>query len=318
MSSLVELVRAAIDFESRIAFLTPSSEVSRLGPQTLERARSLYAAHFAALAPFAKGPLPEPRVEPHISVLSILRRLGFEIAAPPSSPASAGPVVPVAPIAPIAPIAPTAPPGPGSARPQLPPVAETVQRWREATTTAWSGAVSALRADPTAPERLRALSRALGVTPKQDDPYYLFEDALAEPLRIARWEHPLRGPSEHVEAFSERPHQTAARALTSHLRWLVAYEDDPSRPSPWWPILELWALGLWPVPAQDGTLLLLAAPLHEGRVPLFPERPELPWSKLGFRTGREEGWGPFDRFAETMREAGLGPVPGEFSVLHAW
>ncbi len=76
-------------------------------------------------------------------------------------------------------------------------------------------------------------------------------------------------------------------------------------------------MGLWPVPAQDGTLLVLVAPVRAGRVPMFPERPEVPWAKLGVRSDRDGGWSEFDRFAETMREAGLGPVPGELSVIRS-
>jgi hypothetical protein len=65
MSPLVDRVRDALAFGAGIRFLTPSPEVAALGPEVLARATDLYAAHLAALAPFATGPLPVARVEAH-------------------------------------------------------------------------------------------------------------------------------------------------------------------------------------------------------------------------------------------------------------
>ncbi len=86
----------------------------------------------------------------------------------------------------------------------------------------------------------------------QDDPYHHLADVVREPLRVARWEHPGRGPSEHVPAFIEQPHQVASRMLESHLYWVTAFGDPQA--SPWWPAVELWALGLWVLVAPDGVL----------------------------------------------------------------
>lgn len=324
MSTLVEQVRGALDFAARIPFLAPSAVVAALGPEVVSAAAALCAAQRAALAPYAAGPLPEVRVEPYARPLAVLRRLGLPVADPVGvAPLSRTPFTFLAPTlpglrpSPVA-VGPTAPPTPPGAPPALPAVTPAMRRLTDAAASASTRAVDDLRADPQARQRLRALGDHLGVRATADDPHHALAEILAEPLRVARWEHPHRALSERVPCLIEQPHQTGARALEAHLRWLVTYGDDPRRPSPWWPALQLWSLGLWPIPAQDGALLALAAPVVEGRVVVDAATPTAPWPTLGARVspGAGDGWEPLDEHCRALLSLGLGPVPGAFSVLH--
>lgn len=307
MGSLSDLSRAAIDFAARTRFLAPAPEVAALGPDVVDRARSHYAAHLAALAPHATGALPEARVEALPDAPALWRRVGLR---PPDDPPPA-PVASSTPVAPSVPIAPPSMMGDAGPRVVLP---EAMRVWRAAHDRAWSSAPEALRRDPDATSRLRELGRALGTSSEYPDPYHHWQEVVREPLRVARWEHPGRGPSEHVPAFIERPHQVAARALESHLLWLAAFGD--ARPSPWWPALELWALGLWMMVAPDGALLLFAPTVRAGRMTFDARQPDAPWPKLGFRVSPGGGRSDFDEYVSAVSFAGLGAVPGEFSVMH--
>ena len=309
MSSLPDLARAAIAFERGIHFLAPTPAVAALGPDVTGFARSRYAAHLAALAPYAAAPLPEARVEVVSGIPAVWRRIGLKV------PGDPLPTVTTT-ADPTTPAVPTAPPSTMGADAPSIVMPDAMRAWQEARDKAWSSAPGAMRRDPRTNDRLRELGKAMGVTSSQEDPYHHLADVVREPLRVARWEHPGRGASERVPAFIERPHEVASRVLESHLFWITAFGD--SQPSPWWPAIELWSLGLWALVAPDGVLLLFAPTVREGRVVFDEANPTAPWPKIGFRTSGmgHDGWESFDAYANLITHAGFGAVPGEFSVLH--
>ncbi len=306
MSSLPDLARAAIAFEQNIRFLAPTPTVAALGPDVIEFARSRYGAHLAALAPHAAAPLPEARVEVVSGIPAVWRRIGLAVPGDPL-PAMATTADPTTPTAP-----------PSMMRTDGPSIVmpDAMHAWQKARDKAWSSAPEAMRRDPKTHDRLCELGTAMGVKSSQTDPYHHLAEVVREPLRVARWEHPGRGASEHVPAVIERPHEVASRMLEAHLHWVTAFGD--SLASPWWPAIELWSLGLWSLVAPDGVLVLFAPTVHEGRVVFDEANPTAPWPKIGFRTSgmRHDRWESFDAYANLVTHAGFGPVPGEFSMLH--
>ncbi|MFO0603414.1 MAG: hypothetical protein U0324_09585 [Polyangiales bacterium] len=67
----------------------------------------------------------------------------------------------------------------------------------------------------------------------------------------------------------------AQLACASHLRWLFAFGEVPSRRSPWAPLVALFERGAWPVALGDGSLLVYVPVLREGTVVPSPESPEV-------------------------------------------
>lgn len=66
-----------------------------------------------------------------------------------------------------------------------------------------------------------------------------------------RGSEPWQMMVSHIDGNSAIPWVAQA---CFHLLWVLRNEDD--RPSPWAPLLDLWARGVWPLPVGDGALAL--------------------------------------------------------------
>lgn len=307
MSTVVDTVRAAFDRVANFRYLEPRDNV--VIDAALHSMRSHYETHLRTVAPFARGELPEPRVERHDSVASVWSRIGLGV------PANA---VPPKKLAPGEPVAPLHPSGFGSPPPPI-VTSEPFRTWSRSYGAILTDSATRLRTSVDVPRRIAELGAAFGVEPTYGDPYHALGQVLAEAHRRVYWEHPARAPSERVEAIVQQPHQVAARALEEHVRWVVAHDDASG--SPFEAILEIWSLALWPVMAPDGVLLVLCPSQSAGRVVFRANEPDAPWPKLGSRVSGgnvDEGWREFDEYVGAICAMGLGPLPGSLSVMHAW
>jgi hypothetical protein len=63
------------------------------------------------------------------------------------------------------------------------------------------------------------------------------------------------------------------RVARNELAWLARDDDEPS---PWGPLLDLWAMGAWPVWLPDGVVMVYVPECRDGEVAWVPESPT-PW-----------------------------------------
>ena len=72
----------------------------------------------------------------------------------------------------------------------------------------------------------------------------------------------------------------AALAAAQHLRWIAAFGDDATTPSPWGPLVAIFERGAWPLLLPDGAALVYVPVVRGGRLVAEPDvddaRPPLP------------------------------------------
>lgn len=156
-----------------------------------------------------------------------------------------------------------------------------VERSAEAAVEAWASSW----ADPeTAPPALAgALTRAeaevrTSLNGRNPAPQWTyFELGASSRKKGAAWRVLLdrhrRAEGGDARALIET--HPAQLACASHLRWLYAFGEVPSRRSPWAPLVALFERGAWPVALGDGSLLVYVPVLREGGVVPSPESPEV-------------------------------------------
>jgi hypothetical protein len=108
---------------------------------------------------------------------------------------------------------------------------------------------------------------------------------------LGRAPSPWAEVMRQLEASARREHRSeaprwpanepaAALAAAQHLRWILAFGDDATTPSPWGPLLAIFERGAWPMLLPDGTALVYVPLVSAGRLVAEPEgdpaRPPLP------------------------------------------
>ncbi len=157
-----------------------------------------------------------------------------------------------------------------------------VERSAEAAVEAWAASWAQ---DDVAPSALaEALARAAAevrATLHGRDPAPMWTYAAigaSSRKKGAAWRGLLdrhRRAERAVEARALIETHPAQLACASHLRWLYAFGEVPSRRSPWAPLVALFERGAWPVALGDGSLLVYVPVLREGGVVPSPESPEV-------------------------------------------
>jgi len=156
-----------------------------------------------------------------------------------------------------------------------------VERSADAAVQAWT---SSWARDDVAPSALAtALTRAeaevrTSLNGRNPAPIWTyFELGASSRKKGAAWRVMLdrhrRAEGKATLLLDER--HPAQLACASHLRWLFAFGEVPSRRSPWAPLVALFERGAWPVALGDGSLLVYVPVLREGGVVPSPESPEV-------------------------------------------
>lgn len=76
------------------------------------------------------------------------------------------------------------------------------------------------------------------------------------------------------EPASQNPgrRHPAVHVATQHLRWVLAFGDDALTPSPWRPLVEVFARGAWPAVLPDDTVLVYVPVLRGAALVPEPSR----------------------------------------------